>query len=159
MGNDKEQSNNSLDIRALHKIESIIQDKINTGYTAPRGWLFRGFTFFFFPQDRKTDGAEEKVKDSQEIMSGNIRWHLARNTARFAGASIATSLEEPGVTHVIVDLEVVSTDEVTSLRKSLAARALQKIPHLASLNWVEESWKHGTLLDEERKFLFLPTLP
>ena len=38
------------------------------------------------------------------------------------------------------------------MRKSLAAGSQKKIPHIVSLEWVEESWKHGTLLDEESKF-------
>lgn len=119
----------SLDPTSSQRIESRIQHRINAGYTAPCGWLFRGLTLFF-PQ-----------KPGQKGL------HLVQNTARFGSAEIVTSLQN-SVTHVVVDSEADSAD-ISSLRKSLADRS-GKIPHLVGVDWVEECWKNGTLLDEER---------
>jgi DNA ligase-4 len=140
-----------LDPHSIQKIETHIQNKINSGYTAPCGWLFRSLTFFF-PSSHQANGDANNDSDSSSPSMGDIRLTLARNTAQFGGASVVTSLKTPGVTHIIVNTEKYSSAEISSLRKDLAAGSLKNIPHLVSLNWVEESWKHGTLLDEESKF-------
>jgi len=145
-----QQSNHLLDPRTLHKVESHIQAKINSGYTAPCGWLFRGLTFFFFSQAPHANG-DSASKPTEETAIG-----LARNIARFASAKVATSLESPDVTHVIVNQTNASREDIGSLRESLAARPGKKIPHLVSLDWVQESWENGTLLDEESKFISIP---
>jgi DNA ligase-4 len=149
-----EETPKALDPHSVQKIETHIQDKINSGYTAPRGWLFRGLTFFFpSSQSYQANGDANSDSDSDPSNSAtkDIRLTLARNTAQFGGALIVTSLKTPGITHVIVNTEKISSTEISSLRKSLAASSRKKIPHLVSLDWVEESWKHGTLLDEESK--------
>lgn len=148
----KKQSNHPPDPHTLHKVESHIQAKIDSGYTAPCGWLFRGLTFYFSTQTpyANGDGASSKPEMDHTAV------YLARNTARFASANIATSLRSPDVTHVIVNPATLSREDIVSLRKSLATRPGKKIPHLVSLDWVQESWKNGTLLDEESKFPRLP---
>ncbi|KAJ5677992.1 Nucleic acid-binding OB-fold [Penicillium maclennaniae] len=101
--------------------------------------------FLLFGRTR-TKGHETFDKTHTE----DIALCLARNTARFASAHIATSFKDPDVTHVIVNPDTSSREDIASLRGSLAARPGKKIPHLVSLHWVQESWKNGTLLDEER---------
>lgn len=145
----EEESRNPLDPHSIHKIESHIQNKINSGYTAPRGWLFRGLTFFFSSSHQANGDESRGDSDSSNSTIEDIRSTMARNTAQFGGATTATSLKSAGVTHVIVNTEKVSSAEISSLRKSLAAGSRKKIPHLVNLDWVEECWKHGTLLDEE----------
>lgn len=147
-----EETPKPLDPHSIQKIETHIQNKINSGYTAPRGWLFRGLAFFF-PSSHQAngDGNSNSDSDSSNSATKDIRLTLVRNTAQFGGASTVTSLKAPGVTHVVVNTERLSPAEVSSLRKSLAAGSRKKIPHLVSLDWVEESWEHGTLLDEESK--------
>lgn len=140
-----EQTNHTLDSRTLQKIEHLIQDKINAGYTAPCGWLFRRFTLFFFESDARAEESKPSFN------ADDIRLQLARNTARFGGANTTTSLESSDVTHVIINPENLSSEEITSLRESLAARPGKKVPYLVSVAWVEESWTNGTLLDEESK--------
>jgi DNA ligase-4 len=134
----------------MQKIETHIQDKVHSGYTAPCGWLFRGLTFFF-PSSSQANGDAASDSDSSSSTMEDIRLTIARNTAQFGGAGTVSSLKAPGVTHVLVNTEKVSSAEISSLRKSLAAGSRKKIPHIVSLGWVEESWKHGTLLDEESK--------
>lgn len=144
----QQQNNNPLDPHTLHKVASHMRTKIDSGYTAPCGWLFRGLTFFFSSQAPQVSGPE--IFDKTQIE--DIALCLARNTARFASAHIATSLKDPDVTHIIVNPDTLSREDIASLRGSLAARAGKKIPHLVSLHWVQESWKNRTLLDEESKF-------
>ncbi|KAJ5140020.1 Nucleic acid-binding OB-fold [Penicillium atrosanguineum] len=142
----QQQNNNPLDPHTLHKVESHIQTKIDSGYTAPCGWLFRGLRFFFCSQAPQASGQETSHKTQVE----DAALCLARNTARFASAHIATSLKDPDVTHIIVNTNTLSREDIASLRGSLAARPGNKIPHLVSMDWAQESWKNGTLLDEER---------
>lgn len=140
-----DQTNHNLDSRTLQRIENLIQDKINAGYTAPCGWLFRRFTFYFFANDASTE------ENDASFDTDDMCLQLARNTARFGGANTTTSLESPDVTHVIINPEKLSSGDVASLRESLAARPGKKVPYLVSVTWVGESWTNGTLLDEESK--------
>lgn len=140
-----EQANYTLDSRTSQKVENLIQNKINAGYTAPCGWLFRRFTFFFLENHASTEETKPK------FITDEIRLQLARNTAQFGGANTTTSLESSDVTHVILNPEYLSPEDITSLRESLAARPGMKVPYLVSVAWVEESWMNGTLLDEESK--------
>ncbi|CAG7918982.1 unnamed protein product [Penicillium olsonii] len=131
------ESSNQIDPDTAHRIETRIQDRVNAGYTAPCGWLFRDLTLFFHSKPRS---------DSQD----DYRMRLAQNTARFASAVIAESLGDSSITHVVIDSDALGSDEISSLRKVLADRSGSKMPHLVGVDWVEDCWKHGTLLDEER---------
>ncbi|CAI7664816.1 unnamed protein product [Penicillium glandicola] len=142
----QEQPDHAPDPETVQRIEARIQDKVNAGYTAPRGWLFRGFKFHFY-----SNGNHRNEPASREIRKEDRRLHFARNTARFAGAEIASSFKSSDTTHVIVDSETLSSVDISSLRESLAAKPGAKMPHLVSVAWVEECWKNGTVLDEESK--------
>lgn len=144
MGTVKQEAAPVLDASTSQRIEARIQEKVNSGYTAPCGWLFRGLSFFFSPVNQ-TNGEDDGM------ISLDLTLELLQNTASFAGANIATSLEAPGITHAIVNSETASPAKLDSLRKSVAALPGRKVPHLVTSKWVEESWKNGTLLDEERK--------
>lgn len=140
-----EQPESTVDPATFQRIETQIQDKVNAGYTAPCGWLFRGLTLHFSANGNGHDepGTAE-LRDDQRL-------HLAHNIARFAGATTATSLQSSGITHVIINPDTLSPADLSSLRNSLAAQPGNKMPHLVSVSWVEECWKNGTLLDEESK--------
>ncbi|KXG47410.1 Nucleic acid-binding, OB-fold [Penicillium griseofulvum] len=144
MEENPEQPDQIPDPETVHRVEALIQDKVNAGYTAPRGWLFRGLKFHFY------SNGNQKDEQAPELRKEYHRLHFAHNTARFAGAENASSLESTGTTHVIVDPETSSSADVSSLRQSLAEKPGAKMPHLVSVSWVEECWKNGTLLDEER---------
>ncbi|OQD81483.1 hypothetical protein PENANT_c027G05932 [Penicillium antarcticum] len=143
MNKTQDEPNGSLDQTTIQRIESQIQDKINAGYTAPRGWLFRDLNLFFYTQPNEDSGEKEKRKE-------DLRICLAQNTARFAGAGSAASLKDSGISHVVVDTKSSLSVDVSSIRKSLAESLGKKLPHVVSVEWVEECWKNGTLLDEER---------
>lgn len=156
MAKTKDPTGQKLDPRSLRKIESRIQAKIDSGYTAPKGWLFRGLTFLFFSPEQHTNG--NHIENPPDAKMEDTRQILAYNTASFADAEIATSLKSSDVTHVIVNPETTSSADIASLRKSIAGRSGKKVPHVVSCGWVEESWEHGTLLDEESKFCLVSSL-
>ncbi|KAJ5568516.1 Nucleic acid-binding OB-fold [Penicillium hetheringtonii] len=142
--NNSKHKPNPLDSTTVQRIESQILEKVHSGHTVPCGWLFRDLKFFFFSPNSQTNGLNEDPDTSDLDLT------LARNTARFAGASSADSLKTPGMTHVIVNPDTTSSSDIRSLRGSLAALTNKKVPHLVSFKWVDESWKNRTLLDEER---------
>ena len=130
---------------AIEKLTGRIQEKVDAGWTLPPGWLYKGLTFYI--PDSKDGSTSERSESEPEP----YRTQLARNTARFAGATIASSLKDSSITHVVVGPETRSSD-ISSLRTKLSKR--KKLPHIVKVEWVEESWKERTLLDEERKFLY-----
>lgn len=69
---------------------------------------------------------------------------LAANIVRFAGGQVAMSLEEKGLTTIVVD----DRSRARELRKETAG--MPKLPHIVTLDWIGESWEAGTILDEER---------
>ncbi|KAH8705089.1 ATP-dependent DNA ligase IV [Talaromyces proteolyticus] len=132
------------------------------------GWLFKGLTIYFHPSTISPSSPETEPESSQRL------W-LARSLAEFGGANISTHLEigdnndssikssssnrekttKAGnnintVTHVVVPISPSSKQDVTSLRKQLSKRVGERIPHIVSVEWVEESWREKTLVDEER---------
>lgn len=66
---------------------------------------------------------------------------------QFARGSVATELDDPDVTHVIVGGH---SDELSTLRQEISSKP--KIPRMVKMAWVLDSWKEKTLLDEESKF-------
>lgn len=147
MAEEKDKSPRALDPHSRHRVEAQIQDRVDSGYTAPCGWLFRGLDFFFFSQSERQDGDGEIVRSPS--IENDQRLHLACNIARFAGAASVASLESPSITHVVINPDTLPSKDITTLRKTLASRPGKKIPHLVSLSWIEESWANRTLLDEE----------
>jgi DNA ligase-4 len=126
---------------AIQKVTEHIQEKVDSGWTMPCGWLFKSLTLFFPESENDSASEGPKPKQSQRI-------HLAQNTAKFAGASVTTSLKDLSITHVVVDPDIASS-EITKLRKTLSTR--RKLPHIVKVDWIEASWKEKTLVDEERK--------
>lgn len=130
--------------------------------TSSPGWLFRGLTLYFHPlppQDGSNEG-ETILSDSEAH-----RLRLARYLVLFASAQVAETLdtsigqrkgkraaaEKPSrITHIIVPTSVSKAD-LSSLRGTIG-QSSGPIPHVVTVEWVEESWKEGTLLDEESEF-------
>ena len=145
------QAQESFDRQSAARIEAQIQRKVDSGYAPLRGWLFCNLKFFF--PTRQENRASDRGKNNAHPLGGvdDIRVTLARNTALFGGAQILNSLEVGAVTHVLIHTTQMSPASIMALRQSIALGSTSKIPHLVSLDWLEESWKHGTLLDEESK--------
>jgi len=96
------------------------------------GWMFEGVHIYPNTDDDATIGSGLRLKQ-------------ACNTARFAGAKIANRVSDKDITHVVVENDRSRTKE---LRATFATRKRQ--PRFVTIEWIEESWKERTLLDEER---------
>lgn len=137
----------------MQTLDAYIQERANAGHELPIGYLFKGLTLSF-PQS-SLEEADFAENDSTE-MERQYRLRMARNTASFAGANIVNSLDDPAITHAIVDPKC-SADEISSIRKSWAT-GRKKLPHLVTVEWIEECWDQRTVLDEERMFPFPASL-
>ncbi|PYH44556.1 putative C6 transcription factor (NirA) [Aspergillus saccharolyticus JOP 1030-1] len=143
------------DSKAYAKLKAHLYDKINAGWPLPCGWLFDGLVFYL-PQWQPTIAGSPKTDESEEIeqpppeeqQQQQRRLHLVRNTARFAGARVVDTAQDPAITHVIVQGDDgMGRAAYKSLRAQWADRA--KIPHFVTTVWVDASWREQTLLDEE----------
>ena len=148
---------------ALSRFDALIQERVNAGYEIPCGWIFRGLTLLFHQanDERRSksnngDGDEGEAAEGNSSIEQPCRLRLGSNIASFAGAHVLTSSSNPSssITHVVVDPDIASS-ELSSVRGSWAANVGKKMPHLVTVEWVEESWKQRTLVDEESMFLSL----
>ncbi|PYI11130.1 ATP-dependent DNA ligase [Aspergillus sclerotiicarbonarius CBS 121057] len=130
---------------ATKKLREVVQEKVDAGWELPCGWLFQNLTFFF--PTRTEQGADS---EEPEHAGQGYRLPLARSTARFAGASVVDTVTDSSITHVVVDPDTTPSSEISSLRKTWSSQASRKIPHIVTVEWIEESWNQRTLLDEER---------
>ncbi|KAB8068426.1 ATP dependent DNA ligase domain-containing protein [Aspergillus leporis] len=129
---------------AVRKLNERIQEKANSGWEMPSGWLFKGLTIHFHQNDDAHDAESDETTQTHQ----QTRLRFANNTARFAGASIADSPKSSAVTHIVVAPNPPSS-EISSIRKSLSTNPGKKLPHLVTVEWIEACWKQRTLLDEE----------
>jgi DNA ligase 4 len=106
----------------------------------PPGWLFKGLTINFHDPSS----------------SDNHRLWLAQKLTEFGGANTANSLDDDEApTHVVVGHN--TSEQISATRKTLSERQMSrsrglKIPYLVTVEWIEQSWKEKTLLDEESMF-------
>jgi DNA ligase 4 len=105
-----------------------------------KGWLFRGLRIYS-DFGIKSNGE----KPPFEIGAQDLRIKLASNLARFAGAELVEDLEDESITHVVIGA---ASSRLGILRKEISTR--RRLPRMVTADWIEESWKEGTLLDEER---------
>jgi DNA ligase-4 len=104
-----------------------------------KGWLFRGLRIYL-DSGIKSNGE----KPPFEIGVQDLRIKLASNLARFAGAELVEDLEDESITHVVIGAD---SPRLGILRKEISTR--RRLPRMVTADWIEESWKEGTLLDEE----------
>jgi DNA ligase-4 len=142
MGMNKK-DNKASSPEAVEKLTERIQEKVDSGWTMPSGWLFKGLTLYFPKESEDDNMLPENPQPNQ-----SLRLHLARNFARFASANVTSSLKDSSITHVIVGPDT-SASEVSRTRKTLSSR--KKLPHIVNVEWIEESWKEKTVLNEECK--------
>jgi DNA ligase-4 len=141
MGKERK-DNEACGPEVIERVTESIQEKVDSGWTMPLGWLFKGL-IIYFPES----GEDDLESNSSQPKQSN-RTNRARNTARFAGASVAESADDPSITHIVVGPETPAS-EISTLRETLSTR--KRIPHIVNVEWIEESWKERTLLDEERE--------
>ena len=124
------------------------------------GSMFEGRLIYVDQSD-----ADDQTRVNQR--DTDFRMKQACNIARFAGAQLTSELKE-GVTNILVGN---GQDHSRTLRHTVSRYAFgeksymitwclilidrfKRLPRLVTVDWVEQSWKEKTLLDEERKLSF-----
>lgn len=138
---------------SITKITEHIQERADSGYQIPPGWLFKGLTFFFNHKPTNDNASDPQPSETGSDIEPPAQSQLHRlrasaSIAKFAGAAVVNSLKDAAITHVIIDLDTPPA-EISEFRGSLSARGGRKVPHIVTTKWVEESWDARTLLDEE----------
>lgn len=128
-------------------------DQESTFNTLP-GWLFKGQVLYFAPYSASSSSSSSPEAESQTNLSLG-RLYLASNTARFAGAVVTDDVEDSRMTHAVVDVSKTNKEDISELRTKISKRVGRKgkVPHVVGIEWVEESWREKTLLDEESMFV------
>ncbi|KAL6721565.1 DNA ligase (ATP) [Lecanora helva] len=128
----------SFDAAAFRK--KLIEHEHGLGESP--GWMFSGLLVY-------ANTEVSNITDNQtHFFSKNpaFRLNQACHTVRFAGGTITNDLKK-GVTHVLVDKNS-ERGRIKSLREKIAQ--FKRLPRLVTVDWIEESWRSKTLLDEER---------
>jgi len=103
-------------------------------------WIFEGLSIYAHNQSQAMNGGTPLL---QKDPAFSIK--QASNLARFAGARVTHDLKE-GITHVLVSHA--DRNHVRNIREKVAT--FRRLPRLVTVEWIEESWREKTLLDEER---------
>ncbi|ELR07087.1 hypothetical protein GMDG_08264 [Pseudogymnoascus destructans 20631-21] len=102
----------------------------------------KGFMFSDFCAHIAGWQRSEEVADLSE---DGLRCLLVEHKLRFGLASIKSDLEDTNITHIVVQEGL---DRLKSIREKISHRRV--VPRIITLEWVEDSWREGTLLDEDR---------
>ena len=107
-----------------------------------QGWMFEGVVIY---ADR--DGASVNGEGLIQSSPADIMIKQTCDYARFAGASFAHDLNEnQGVTYILVGSD---KERIKHLRRQISTFRL--LPRLVRPEWIEQSWRERTLVDEERE--------
>lgn len=123
--------------------EHVLNNSDDGAREEVKGAMFRGIKIHFVSPSSSTSSP------GTDGVAAQLEFQLARNIARFAGAVLAEEVdEEEGVTHVVVGAD----EDITAVRKGVGERSgggKEKVPWVVRPGWVNESWKEGTVLEEE----------
>jgi DNA ligase 4 len=115
------------------------------GSESIRGWMFRGLTVYVDPvKDLQLNDDDQNVGSGEVGKDMQRRQEVALRTLRFGGGLLSEELDNQRVTHVVVH----EKSKLKQIRETLASRS--RLPRIVTRQWIEESWKERTLLDEER---------
>lgn len=108
------------------------------------GFMFHGLTIYLDKASLDTDQTATNGRPVKSV-SSNLALSLAGNTIRIGAGKISKDLTDMSITHVIIGED---RSRLRSIREIISGRA--RLPRIVAVDWVEESWKEKTLLDEER---------
>jgi len=114
------------------------------GSESIRGWMFRGLTVYVDPVELQLNDDDQNVGSGEVGKDMQRRQEVALRTLRFGGGLLSEELDNQRVTHVVVH----EKSKLKQIRETLASRS--RLPRIVTRQWIEESWKERTLLDEER---------
>ena len=132
MPSKSETESSAIDLR-----QAFIHDDANMR-TFP-GWLFDEIRVW---PNKGIPSASLSPEDHQ-----NLRMHESCRLVRFAGGNVSCQLT-PGTTHVLFGEDKQRLKEV----REKISQFKGPMPRIVTIEWVEESWRERTLLDEEREF-------
>ena len=102
-------------------------------------------------------GIDEKPEISKDLeVQWDILCDLSRHKALFGGANVTSTMKLDETTHVIIcspsDNNANGSDLAKSVRQELSSswKPGKPIPRVVNREWVDECWKEGTLVDEDR---------
>ena len=124
----------------------------------------RGLSFEDLP-GRMFAGLVVYFDDSQDL-----ECVIAANILRLSDGIITAALEDTHTTHIVIAQDQLRLREVRKTIKRFGSRpsflrnfsfqahldSRSRIPHLVTLDWVQQSWAERTLLDEEREYSIAP---
>ncbi|GAB7354218.1 hypothetical protein MBLNU459_g4762t1 [Dothideomycetes sp. NU459] len=122
----------------LHR---LFVDDVSIG--AP-GWMCRGLNVHLFQSPAVAHDDSAMQIDKGELILEPILRNAGR-LVQFTGGHLVQSLDEQKVTHVIVGKDY---SALPALRHRLAT--FSKQPRIVTTDWITESWREKTRLDEER---------
>jgi DNA ligase-4 len=129
--------------KAAVELREILIGCMDSTSEMPLGWMFQGLTMYFDGLPGNTD-ADNPDSHADDALS-DFTVIMASRTARFGGATIATELRDVRITHVVVNP---ASPKVAAIKETLSWR--RPLPRLVTTDFVDESWRERTLLDEER---------
>lgn len=107
------------------------------GFRDMKGFMFKGLCVY-------TDG-RRKYMELGDLDEEGLRRLFVEDRVIFGNGSVADDFEDRNITHIIVGGDCLALKEI---KQRISHR--KKLPHIVTMEWVEESWTEGTLLDEER---------
>ncbi|KAK9447265.1 ATP dependent DNA ligase domain-containing protein [Limtongia smithiae] len=131
-------------LRKLDSIYDLIMQHEDSTSNIP-SLLFHGTVVYI-------DAASSATNNLAEIFSNSSEYQvrITSNYLSFGGASITTDIEDPKLTHIVVNPdEKQLRSRLGILRERLAHWARAKFPRIVSVLWVEKCWAEMTRLSEE----------
>lgn len=98
------------------------------------GWMFKGKLVYI-------DGLQHSSTEDESVP----RLKSASRIIRFGGGQVVDNLEATNTTHILADADL---ERLRAVKESISQ--FRKLPRVVSPDWVLDSWKEKTLLDEER---------
>ncbi|KAK9462546.1 ATP dependent DNA ligase domain-containing protein [Lipomyces oligophaga] len=109
--------------------------------TMAKSFLFSGLTMYF------------QSPKSCYFSSLSFRIVQAKNYAKFANALIADSLDDPQISHIVVDTEVISQRNLkalcTEIASGISTKSRIKTPRIVRLDWIFKCWNASWKLIED----------
>ncbi|KIW03508.1 uncharacterized protein PV09_05274 [Verruconis gallopava] len=121
-------------------LEQFMDHGVDFGET--KGSMFRNVIAYMGSAEDAVMANSDAEQEHEDLDMLFIQQKLA-----FGGGQWVHSLSADGVTHVVVTKDL-NRSKLNDLREAVASQTT--LPRIVTLEWIQESWKEGTLLDEER---------
>jgi DNA ligase-4 len=109
------------------------------------GWMFHGLVVYF--DQAEASMADEQKGDANPTSDPELDISFASQVILFTGGRVSEDIDNPEITHVVVGED---RSTLKYIREQISRKS--RLPRIVTLNWVRESWKEKTLLDEESEF-------